>query len=48
MDARDYWDFFMETGAPELYLMYAKAARLEAGNVSENESTGHSCYRVLQ
>ena len=24
MDARDYWQLFLETGAPEAYLMYSK------------------------
>lgn len=44
MDAKDYWNFFMETGAPELYLMYAKAMRSEEKDVSENKGTGHSCH----
>ena len=31
----DYWKLFMETGAPELYLMH-KASLLEENNVSEH------------
>ncbi len=27
MDATFYWDLFMETGAPEAYLMYRKNVR---------------------
>ena len=31
----DYWKLFMETGAPELYLMH-KATLLEETNVSDD------------
>ena len=27
MDAKDYWQIFMETGAPEFYLLYKEALR---------------------
>ena len=30
MKAKDYWQFFMETGAPEYYLMYNIALKMEA------------------
>ena len=30
----DFWKLFMETGAPELYLMH-RAAQMEEENVSE-------------
>ncbi len=44
MDAMDYWKMFAETGAPELYLMYAKAMRSEGQHVSENKGTCASRY----
>ena len=34
----DYWKIFMETGAPEVYLMY-KATQTEEHDVSEH--SGH-------
>lgn len=40
MKSGDYWSLFMETGAPECYLAFQAAKRLEDENVSE--STG-SC-----
>lgn len=36
MNATDYWQFFMETGAPEYYLMYQKALKMEATNVLDD------------
>lgn len=44
MDAMDYWQIFVETGAPELYLMYAKAVKSEGHHVSENKGSGPSHY----
>lgn len=39
MNKLNYWQLFMETGAPELYLMH-KASKTEGKNVSD-----HSGYR---
>ena len=36
MNAKDYWYLFMETGAPEAYLMYTNAMRLEGKYVFDN------------
>lgn len=46
MNAYDYWQIFIETGAPEMYLLYTKAMKSEAQNVSENKSPGSSGYTV--
>ena len=35
MDAKEYWKLFVETGAPELYLMYTNALKLEGPHVPE-------------
>ncbi len=35
MQANDYWKLFLETGAPEMYLMYAKI-RTEEAHVSDH------------
>ena len=39
MNAADYWNFFVETGAPEYYLLYQKALKLEANHVPND--SGH-------
>lgn len=36
MNAQDYWNIFIETGAPEMYLLYNKVRRMEALDVSQN------------
>ena len=44
MNARDYWLLFLETGAPEAYLSYTKALKMEASHVPDDSwpgSTGH-------
>ena len=40
MIAQDYWQMFLETGAPEIYLMYNNAKKMENSHVLENESSG--------
>ena len=39
MNAADYWNFFLETGVPEYYLLYQKALKLEANHVPND--SGH-------
>ena len=33
MDAENLWQAFLDTGAPELYLLYAKAKKEEENHV---------------
>ena len=40
MDSRDYWQIFMETGAPEMYLLYNTAKKMETTHVLDNSGTG--------
>ena len=40
MNANQFWTIFMETGAPEAYLMYAKMRKMEASHVFDNAGTG--------
>lgn len=40
MTANDYWNLFLLTGAPEAYLLYNQARKMEKQNVSENTGTG--------
>lgn len=36
MKAVDYWKFFLETGAPEYYLLYQSALKMEESHVLDN------------
>ncbi len=42
MNARQCWLLFLDTGAPEAYLMYQEAKRLENVHVSDDQRTGPS------
>lgn len=36
MKAADYWQLFLETGAPEAYLMYSKQLKSEGNHVFDD------------
>ncbi|MBQ3192352.1 MAG: hypothetical protein IJB59_02145 [Oscillospiraceae bacterium] len=36
MKAMDYWQLFMETGAPEAYLLYSNQLKAEANHVYDD------------
>ncbi len=36
MHASDYWQFFLETGAPEYYRMYQRALKMEGNHVFDD------------
>lgn len=36
MNAMDYWQLFLETGAPEAYLMYSNQLKSEAKHVYDH------------
>ena len=41
MEKNELWQLFLETGAPEAYLLYkSQARRMESTHVSDNQSTG--------
>ena len=42
MKANELWQSFLQTGAPEMYLLYSEAKRLEEGNVPEGSRAGAS------
>ncbi len=46
MKAKDFWQMFLETGAPELYLLYHKAQKMENTNVLECSGTGSSDHSL--
>ena len=37
MDAANYWQLFLETGAPEMYLLYQRARKTEERYVFDSE-----------
>lgn len=46
MESKQIWQLFMETGAPEMYLLYQKARRMEDVHVFEGSGTGASDYTL--
>jgi hypothetical protein len=40
MNAVEYWKIFMETGAPEAYMMYTQAKRMEKSHVFDDPGIG--------
>lgn len=40
MNKQEIWQLFLETGAPEAYLLYNQARRMEMSHVSDNQSVG--------
>ena len=44
MNAMEYWQLFLETGAPEAYLLYSRQLRSEGSHVYDDPGhrfTGH-------
>ena len=46
MTSQDYWQMFLETGAPEMYLLYNNARKVEIGNVLDNPGPGASGHNL--
>lgn len=46
MDAKSYWQLFLETGAPEIYMMYTRALKSEERYVSEHHCLGAEGKRL--
>ena len=44
MTSQEYWQMFLETGAPELYLMFNNARKMENTNVFDNNGTGDQSH----
>jgi len=40
MNSSELWKLFLETGAPEAYLLYSRALKMEARHVPDNSGTG--------
>lgn len=46
MKANDYWQMFMETGAPEYYLLYNHAQKMENRHVLDHTGSGAAGDRL--
>ena len=46
MNAQDYWKIFLETGAPEMYLLFKEARRMEGKYVSEDQGIGSKGFQL--
>lgn len=44
MDTNRLWSVFLETGSPEVYLLFAAARRMEDVHVFDSQGTGSSRY----
>lgn len=42
MDSQNLWQLFLETGAPEMYLLYNKARKMEEPYVLDDTGIGAS------
>ncbi len=42
MNAKDYWQAFLETGAPEFYMLYSQTKRMENSYVPDDQGSGSS------
>ena len=40
---QELWQMFLETGAPEAYVLFSKARRMEESNVPDSQRIGASC-----
>lgn len=43
MNANQLWQTFLETGSPEVYLLYNQAKKVDETNVLDSAGSGASC-----
>lgn len=46
MNALSFWELFLDTGAPEMYLLYHKAKKMEETNVLDDQGPGAACFGI--
>ena len=46
MKSRELWQAFLDTGAPELYLLFSKARQAEVDYVSDNSGAYIACHEL--
>lgn len=46
MGSQELWQVFLETGAPEMYLLYNKARKMESIHVFDDSGTGAAGHQL--
>ena len=46
MNSRQLWQAFLDTGAPEMYLLYNQAKKQEESHVSNDQGSGVTGYEL--
>lgn len=46
MTTQDYWQLFLETGAPEAYLLFHHARRMEHSDVCDDQGPGFAGHSL--
>ena len=46
MNSQNFWQMFLETGAPELYLLYNKAKKMEDIHVFNDSGIGVTGHKL--
>ena len=46
MDEQSAWQMFLETGAPEMYLIYTQARKMENTYVFEDSGLSPESYKI--
>ena len=46
MNATNFWQLFLETGAPEMYLLYQQARKSEENHVPDHPGHCSAGYRL--
>ena len=46
MNSKQLWQTFLETGSPEVYLLYNHAKRMEEDHVCNGAGVSPSCHAI--
>lgn len=46
MDSQSLWQMFVQTGSPELYLMYSEVKRMEERSVFNGQGIGDAGHQL--
>ena len=46
MNSQNLWRMFVQTGSPEMYLMYKEAVRMEERSVFNGQGTGDAGHQL--
>lgn len=46
MNANMLWQFFLDTGSPEMYLLYSKAKKMEEVHVPDDQGLGSESHKL--